>query len=39
MKLKPRKCEFFVKKIKYLYHVVRLDTLKVDAIARPLRKK
>ena len=31
MKLKLRKCEFFVEKIKYLGHVVRPGTLEVDA--------
>ncbi|CDF41202.1 unnamed protein product [Chondrus crispus] len=31
VKLKLRKCEFFVEKIKYLGHVVRPGTLEVDA--------
>ena len=31
VKLKLRKCEFFVEKIKYLGHVVKPGTLEVDA--------
>ena len=31
VKLKLRKCEFFVEKIKYLAHVVRPGTLEIDA--------